>query len=148
MKLTKILVIALACTSLVLAQEAAAPKAAAAKGAKKEAASAPIKGTFVSADAVAQTIIVKAGKKDDTLSVATDAKITSGKDVIQLADIKADSKVTVTCKTVDGKKVAEKIAVAAAAAPKATKTTTKKTESSSTTTTTEPAAAPATAPAK
>ncbi len=142
MKLTKILVLALACTSLVLAQEAAAPKAAPAKGAKKEAAPAAIKGMFVSADAVANTIIVKVGKKDDTLSVATDAKITSGKETITLGDIKADSKVTVTCKMVDGKKVAEKIAVAAAAAPKAEKA--KKAEK----TEAAPAAAPAAEPAK
>ena len=140
MKFAKILVAVLACSSLLLAQEAAAPKAA--KGEKKAAAST-IKGTFVSADAVANTIIVEVGKKADTLAVDASAKITSGKETIQLGDIKADSKVTVSCKIVDGKKVAEKIAVAAAAAPKAEKA--KKAEKKDAA---APAAEPAAAPAK
>jgi hypothetical protein len=145
MKFAKILVAVLACSSLLLAQEAAAPKAEKAAKGEKKAAASTIKGTFVSADAVANTIIVKVGKKDDTLAVDASAKIMSGKDAIALGDIKADSKVTVSCKVVDGKKVADKITVAAAAAPKAEKAkkVEKKTVESTTTTTTEPAAAPA-----
>jgi|WetSurMetagenome_2_1015567.scaffolds.fasta_scaffold00334_19 hypothetical protein len=122
MKFAKILVAVLACTSLLFAQEAAAPKAEKAAKSEKKPAAATIHGTFVSADAVANTIIVKAGKKDDTLSVDAGAKITSGKETIALGDIKTDAKLTITCKTVDGKKVAEKIVVASAAAPKAEKT--------------------------
>ncbi len=137
MKFAKVLIAVLACTSLLIAQEAAAPAPKAAKGAKKESA-APIKGTFVSADAVANTIIVKVGKKDDTLSVDAAAKIMSGKETVQLGDIKADSKLTITCKMVDGKKVAEKITVAAPAAPKAEKM--KKADKKAAA---EPAAAPA-----
>jgi hypothetical protein len=143
MKFAKVLIAVLACTSLLIAQEAAAPKAA--KGAKKEAA-ASISGTFVSADAVANTIVVKVGKKDDTLAVDASAKVISGKDTIQLGAIPADSKVTISTKMVDGKKVATKISVKAAAAAKAgkAKKVEKKTvESSTTTTTTEPAATPA-----
>ncbi len=135
MKFTKILVAVLACTSLLLAQEAAAPKAA--KGEKKAAAST-IKGTFVSADAVANTLIVKVGKKDDTISVDAAAKIMSGKETVALGDIKADSKLTVSCKMVDGKNVAEKITVVAPKAEKMKKSA-KKDEAA-------PAAAPAAEP--
>ena len=139
MKFSRVLIAVLACTSLLLAQEAAAPKAA------KAAKSSPIMGSVVSVDAIANTIIVKVKKGEDTISVESGAKIMSGKKEIALGDIKADSKVTIACKTVDGKKVASKITVSAA---KVTKTTKKTSESTtSTTTTTEPAAAPAAEPA-
>jgi hypothetical protein len=144
MKLSRILIAVLACTSLLLAQEAAAPAPKAAK-AKKEAGSACM-GTVVSVDAIANTIIVKTKKGDDTISVESSAKIMSGKKEIALGDIKADSKVTIACKTVDGKKVASKITVSAAKAMKTTKKTSEST-TSTTTTTTEPAAAPAAEPA-
>ena len=136
MKFSRILIAVLACTSLLLAQEAtaSAPKAAKAKGS--------CMGTVVSVDAIANTIIVKTKKGEDTISVESGAKIMSGKKEIALGDIKADSKVTITCKTVDGKKVASKITESAAKAGKTTKKTSEST-SSTTTTTTEPAAAPA-----
>jgi hypothetical protein len=142
MKLLKVLVAVLACTSFVLAQEAAAPAAAApAKAekaaAKKEAASV-IKGSVVSVDAIANTIIVKVKKGEDTISVETGAKIKSGKADIQLGDIKADAKVAVTCKMVDGKKVATQIVETPAAAPKAAKK-----EKAAAAPAAEPAAAPA-----
>jgi hypothetical protein len=133
MKFSKVLIAVLACTSLLLTQEAAAaPKTA------KKAAS--ISGVFVSGDAVANTLIVKVGKKDDTLAIDAGAKVISGKDTIQLGAIPADSKLTIKTKIVDGKQVASEICVKAAAAPKAEKTkkVVKKTEES--TTTTEPAA--------
>jgi hypothetical protein len=145
MKLLKVLVAVLACTSFLLAQEAAAPAAAPAKAekaAKKEAA-VKVSGTVVSVDAIANTIIVKVKKGEDTLSVEAGAKIKSGKAEIALGDIKADAKVSVTCKMVDGKKVATQIVEIPAAAPKASKTTKKTESSTTTTTTTEPAAAPA-----
>jgi hypothetical protein len=147
MKLSRVLIAVLACTSLLLAQEAAAPAPKAAK-AKKEASST-IMGSVVSVDAIANTIIVKVKKGEDTISVESGAKIMSGKKEIALGDIKADAKVTVTTKTVDGKKVATKIVEAAAKAEKTTKKTTEaSTTSSTTTTTTEPAAAPAAPAAK
>jgi hypothetical protein len=131
MKLSRILIAVLACTSLLLAQEAAAPAPKAAKAA--------CMGTVVSVDAIANTIIVKTKKGVDTIGVESSTKIMSGKKEIALGDIKADSKVSVACKTVDGKKVASKITVSAA---KVVKTTKKTSESatSTTTTTTEPAA--------
>jgi pyruvate dehydrogenase E2 component (dihydrolipoamide acetyltransferase) len=115
MKLARIMVVALACTAFLFAQEAspaASPKAE--KAAKKEAVK-KIMGTVVSVDAIANTIIVKVKKGEDTLSVEAGAKITQGKKEITLGDIKADESVTVTCKMVDGKKVATHIAVAPAA---------------------------------
>ena len=148
MKLSRVLIAVIACTSFLFAQEAAAPAAPKAAKAKKEATST-ISGTVVSVDAIANTIIVKVKKGEDTLSVEAGAKITQGKKEITLGDIKADESVTVTTKMVDGKKVATHIAVAAAAkAGKAKKTvSTSETSTSTTTTTTEkPAAAPAAAP--
>jgi len=138
MKFSSVLIAVLACTSLLLAQEATAPKAA--KGAK----ASTIMGSVVSVDAIANTIIVKVKKGEDTISVESGAKIMSGKKEIALGDIKADAKVTVTCKMVDGKKVASKIVEAAAKAEKTSKkSTAESTTSTTTTTTTEPAAAPA-----
>jgi hypothetical protein len=153
MKLSRILIAVIACASFLMAQEAAAPAAAKAEkpakaekapAAKKEAA-VVVSGTVVSADA--STIIVKTKKGEDTLAIDAAAKIMIGKKEAAAADLKADMNVMVTCKMVDGKKVATKITEKAAA--KAEKTTKKTTESTttSTTTTTEPAAAPAAAPA-
>jgi hypothetical protein len=137
MKLSRILIAVLACTSLLLAQEAAASTPKAAKAA--------CMGTVVSVDAISNTIIVKAKKGDDTISVDPSAKIMSGKKAIALGDIKADSKVSIVCKTVDGKKVASKITVHDAKVVKTTKKTSETTTSTSTTTTehTTPAAEPA-----
>ncbi len=148
MKLARVMIAALAAASLLFAQEAAPAKAE--KGAKKEAVKT-VTGTVVSVDAVANTIIVKVKKGEDTLSVEAGAKITSGKKEIALADIKTDASVTVHFKVVDGKKVATKIsekAEKAAPAPKGAKVEKKKVESSTTTTTEPaPAAAPAAEPA-
>jgi hypothetical protein len=140
MKLSKVLVAVLACASFILAQEAAAPAAAPAKaekGAKKEATTV-VKGTVVSVDAIANTIVVKAKKGEETISVEAGAKIKSGKADVALGDIKADAKVAVTCKTVDGKKVATMIVETPAAAPKAAKK-----EKAAAAPAAEPAAAPA-----
>jgi hypothetical protein len=120
MKLSRVLIAVIACTSFLFAQEAAAPAAPKAAKAKKEATTT-ISGTVVSVDAIANTIIVKVKKAEDTISVDASAKITSGKKTIALGDIVADSKVTVTEKTVDGKKVASKISATAPKAAKAAK---------------------------
>ena len=141
MKLSHVAIAAIAAASMLFAQEAAPAKAE--KTAKKEAVKS-ISGTVVSVDAVANTIIVKVKKVEDTLTVEAGAKIVSGKKEITLGDIKADAGVTVSFKVVDGKKVATKISEKAAPAAKGAKVEKKKVEtSSSTTTTTEPAAAPA-----
>jgi hypothetical protein len=138
MKLSRIVIAGLAAASLLFAAEEGAAPAKAAKGAKKEAVKT-ITGTVVSVDAVANTIIVKTKKAEDTLSVEAGAKITSGKKEIALGDIKTDASVTVSCKTVDGKKVAVSIKEKAAAAGKGKKEAAAPAA--------EPAAAPAAAPA-
>jgi hypothetical protein len=138
MKLSRVLIAVLACTSFLIAQEAAAPAAAAPA---KTAKVAPINGTVVSVDAIANTIIVKVKKAEDTLSVEAGAKIMNGKKEITLGDLKADAKVTVTCKMVDGKKVATKIVEKPAVAKVEKKTV--ETSTTTTTTTEPPAATPA-----
>jgi hypothetical protein len=143
MKLARLMVIALAATSFLFAQEAAtttteAPKAE--KTAKKEAVKT-IAGKVVSVDAVANTIVVKVKKAEDTLSVEAGAKIVSGKKEITLGDITADASVTITFKVVDGKKVATKISEKVAAAKTAKK------EKAEAAPAAEPVAAPAAEPA-
>jgi small nuclear ribonucleoprotein (snRNP)-like protein len=118
MNLSRILIAVIACTSLLFAQEAAAPKM---EKPMKAKSGSTIMGTVVSVDAIANTIIVKVKKGEDTLGVESGAKIMSGKKDIALGDIMADSKVTITTKMVDGKKVAAHIMVKPAAAPKAMK---------------------------
>jgi pyruvate dehydrogenase E2 component (dihydrolipoamide acetyltransferase) len=153
MKLSRILIAVIACSSFLMAQEAAAPAPApkAEKPAKMEKASAKkeaamvVSGTVVSADA--SSLIVKTKKGEDTLAIDAAAKIMMGKKEIAATDLKADMAVTVSCKVVDGKKVATKITEKAAAKSEKTTKKTTETSTSTTTTTTEPAAAPAAAPA-
>jgi hypothetical protein len=147
MKLARIAVAALVSVSLIFAQDAAAPKAP--KAAKKDAAKTAI-GTVVSVDAVANTIIVKTKKAEDTISVDTTTKITSGKAKVALGDIKTDANVTVKYKVVEGKKVAVSINEKAAAAGKAKKEAAApaaEPAAPAAAPAAEPAAAPAAAPA-
>ena len=137
MKLVRAMVIALSVTALLFAQAAApAPEAKAAKSAKKETVKI-LTGKLVSVDAVGNTIVVLAKKANDTIAVDAAAKITSGKKEIALADLKADGKVAVSYKVVDGKKVASKIKEVTATAPKAKKA---KAAADATAPATEPAA--------
>ena len=82
-------------------------------GTTKKAASLAIKGSVVSVDAIANTIVVKVTKgkveKEDTLSIESGAKILSGKKEITLGDITAGNEVSVVYKMSEGKKVATKI---------------------------------------
>ncbi len=117
MKLYQVLLAGLVACSFAIAQDSAATKAAAptTKAKAKTAVAQIIKGSVVSVDAIAGTLIVtpKGKKTDDTLST-TDKTVVlpKGKTV---ADLKADDKVTVTYKTEEGKLVATKIALAPAA---------------------------------
>jgi hypothetical protein len=138
MKLSHVLIAGLAAASFLFAQEAAPAKAT--KGAKKEAVKS-CTGTVVSVDAVANTIIVKVKKGEDTISVEAGAKITSGKKDITLGDIKTEASVTVKFKTVDGKKVATSISEKAAGKGK------KEEAAAPAAPAAEPAAAPAAEPA-
>jgi hypothetical protein len=151
MKLHHALIAGLVSCGLVLAQEAATTAAPAAPAAEKAApAKAPAKkeavkkvmGAVVSVDAIANTVIIKVKKGEDTLTVNDKTAITSGGKTIALADLKADTKVAASYKVEEGKnvaiKISEKPAAPAAAKPKAKA---KKEEAAA------PAAAPAAEPA-
>ncbi len=88
----------LSCANFLLAQEEATTKT---------------DGKVVSVDVMANTIVVKTGEAKDTFSVRSGAKITLGimelSKEITLNNLQADSRVTVTWKTIDGKKTATKI---------------------------------------
>jgi hypothetical protein len=75
-------------------------------------------GSIVSVDAIANSLIVKTAKAEDTLSVETGAKILSANKAITLADLKTGEKVVVFYKTEEGKKVAVEVKVAPPAAEK------------------------------
>ena len=145
MKLHHVLIAGLVSCGLVLAQEAAttaapaapaAEKAAPAKAPAKKEAAVKVMGSIVSVDAIANTVIIKTKKAEDTLTVNDKTVIKVGGKVVALADLKADTKVKASYKMEDGKKVAEKITEMAAAAPAKPKAKAK-----------EEAAAPAAAPA-
>lgn len=113
MKLYQALLAGLVAVSFAFAQDSAATKAAApmTKTKAKAATSVVIKGTVVSVDAIAGTVIVtpKGKKADDTLSTTDKTKVMpKGKTV---ADLKADDKVSVSAKMEDGKWVATAITI-------------------------------------
>jgi hypothetical protein len=82
----------------------------------KKEVSLKVSGTVVSVDVVSNTIIVKTKKGEDTISTEPETKIKSGTNALTLGEIKADTKVSISYKKVDGKKIAiqieEKIAIA------------------------------------
>lgn len=108
------LVIAFAFTSMVVAQTATPAKPETKKqesskttSAKTEAQKEEVfKGKVVSIDSVANSIVVKNKKAEETFQVDPKAKIVISKKECKLADIKKDQKVTVKYKVEGGKKVA------------------------------------------
>jgi hypothetical protein len=76
-----------------------------------------LSGTVASVDAIGNMLVVKVGKKDDTLSVDSATVIKSAGKEVKLADLASGAKVTVTYKSEAGKKVATKITEKAAATP-------------------------------
>jgi alkyl hydroperoxide reductase subunit AhpF len=104
---------------------AAAAPAAEAKAAPAVAAKAKtFSGTVVSTDAIANTIVVKNTKGEETFSIAATGKISSGKKEVKLADIAKDQKVTVKYTEEAGAKTASAVKVSAVAAKKEAKTST------------------------
>ena len=103
---------------------AATPPAAAAKAAPAKAAKAmSFTGTVVSTDAIANTLVVKGAKAEETFSVSPTGKILMGKKELKLADVQKDSKATVKYTEENGQKTAATIKVSMApAAKKETKT--------------------------
>lgn len=112
--------------ALAFGEEQAAPAATAtpttapAKApAAKPAKSMSLSGTVVSTDAIANTLVVKGAKAEETFSLAPTGKIMQGKKELKLADLAKDQKVTVKFMEENGQKMASSIKVsAAAAAPK------------------------------
>jgi len=100
------LVVAFAFSAIAFAQTAA-PKTAAEPQQKAAAVKThTMKGSVVSVDAIANTIVVKGKKAEKTFEVDPTAKIVLNKKEVKLADVKKDAKVVVTYKVVDGKNVA------------------------------------------
>ncbi len=111
------------------AESAAAPAAAAPAAATKAAPAAAPKaakaksfsGMVVSTDAIANTIVVKGAKAEETFSLAATAKISQGKKEVKLGDIAKDEKVTVKYMEDAGVKTASDIKVSAASKKKEAK---------------------------
>ena len=103
---------------------APAASAGAAKSAPASAAPAAkakvrsMSGTVVSSDAIANTLVVKNAKGEETFSVAPTAKITLGKKEVKIADVTKDEKVTVKYTEENGAKTASSVKVSMAAAKK------------------------------
>lgn len=106
----KLLITVLALAAFAFSQEAAAPASPAKekKAAKVKVATVEVKGTVVSVDAVANTVVVKTEAGEQTLNVEKETKISAGK-VTTLAELKAETLVVCKVKEVDGKKVAVSI---------------------------------------
>lgn len=138
--LSKLAVVAaLSLSASVFAADAAAPAAAPAAPAAKVEKAAPaakaekaapaakaktFSGTVVSSDAIANTLVVKGSKGEETFSIAPTAKITQGKKDVKIADVVKDEKVTVKYSEEAGAKTASAVKVSAAAAKKEAKTST------------------------
>jgi hypothetical protein len=100
------LVVAFAFSAIAVAQTTA-PKTAGESQPKAAAVKThTMKGSVVSVDAIANTIVVKGKKAEQTFQVDPAAKIVLNKKEVKLADVKKDTKVVVTYKEVDSKKVA------------------------------------------
>ncbi len=90
----------------------------------KAAKAMSFSGSVVSTDAIANTIVVKGAKGEETFSIAATGKITQGKKDVKLADITKDQKVTVKYTEEAGAKTASAVKVSAAAMKKEAKTST------------------------
>lgn len=96
-----------------------------AKAAPAEAAkSHTFTGSVVSSDAIANTIVVKNAKAEETFTVAPTAKIVQGKKDLKIADVMKDEKVMIKYSEENGVKTAASIRVSAAAAKKEAKAAT------------------------
>lgn len=106
------------------AATATATTATTAPATAKAAKAMSFSGSVVSTDAIANTIVVKGAKGEETFSIAATGKITQGKKDVKLADITKDQKVTVKYTEEAGAKTASAVKVSAAAMKKEAKTST------------------------
>ena len=104
-------------TAAPAATPSATPAAAPAKAAKAAKAMS-FTGMVVSTDAIANTIVVKGAKSEETFSLAATGKIMQGKKDLKLGDVQKDQKVTIKYMEENGTKTASSIKVSAAAAAK------------------------------
>jgi hypothetical protein len=118
LKFLKVLVAVLSCTSFLFAQaegstveEQAQTKAH--EKAEQKTSAMKIHGKVVSVDTIANTIIVKTKRADDTLNVDAGTKIMLGmmelSKEITFRDLQTDDMVTITWQIINGKKTATKI---------------------------------------
>jgi hypothetical protein len=122
MRLVRILTIALACTGLVMAQ--ASTTAAPAKAKTAKVSSLRVSGEIVSVDAIGNSVVIKAKKGEDTLSVDSATVVKVDGKAAKVADLSAGNVVSAVYKMDSGKMVATKISktepkAKAAKAPKA-----------------------------
>ncbi|OGW23976.1 MAG: hypothetical protein A2X59_13520 [Nitrospirae bacterium GWC2_42_7] len=96
-----------ALTAVSFAEETAAP--AAEQTTAKKAEKKQVTGEVTAVDAKANTLTVKKGKDEVTVTVDDKTKIMAGKDKKTLADVKVSDKVTVRYKIADGSNVAKSI---------------------------------------
>jgi hypothetical protein len=101
----------------------AADAAPSAPVAEKAAAGAPaaaahksksFSGVVVSSDAIANTLVVKGAKGEESFTVDPAAKIVQGKKDVKIADVAKDEKVTVKYSEENGVKTASMIRLASA----------------------------------
>ncbi len=113
-----------AAPSAATAAAAPAAPAAAAPMAAKAAKTRSYTGTIVSTDAVANSIIIKGMKGEQTFNLAATGKVMQGKTEMKLADLTKDQKVTVKYSEEAGAKTASQIKISAAPVKKEAKTST------------------------
>jgi hypothetical protein len=123
MKLFNALLAVAVCTGLVFAQAATTTTTTTTTTKTKVAKTSAMKvtGTVVSVDAISNTLILKVGKKEDTLNTNMETKITNAGNVVTLGDLTAGEKVKVECKKEEGKTIAMEIKVVPAATAAAKK---------------------------
>jgi hypothetical protein len=81
-----------------------------------------VTGEVTAVDAKAKTVTVKGKKGDVTVSTDDKTKVTMGKEMKSVADVKVGDKVIVKYSEADGKNVAKSIGIKPAAAPAEKKT--------------------------
>ncbi len=103
---------------------ATATTTAATPMASKAAKSHSYTGMVISTDAVANSIVIKGMKGEQTFNLAATGKVMQGKNEMKLADLTKDQKVTVKYTEEAGAKTASQIKISAAPVKKEAKTST------------------------
>lgn len=122
MRMLKAALAVMVCSGILFAQEGGyreeKNETQAQEKAEQKAVVKKVSGKVVMVDALINMLILKTGKKEDTLTVEPGAMIMQGTKTVPLSDLAMGASVTVSWKMVDGKKTAIKIVEKAAAAVK------------------------------